>query len=96
MQWDSALECGVEPVDSEHKELFKMVGNLMKESSKETAEETLDFLGNYVVNHFAHEEELMGQCSYPRSEGKIREKRWRAGGQNRNIPCGHWLACQSY
>ena len=65
MQWDPVLECGVELVDNEHKELFKMVGNLMKESSKETTLEVLAFLGEYVVNHFAHEEELMRQCSYP-------------------------------
>ena len=37
----------------------------MKESSKETSVEVLDFLGEYVLNHFAHEEELIRQCIYP-------------------------------
>jgi len=65
MQWDSTLECGVELIDNEHKELFKMVGNLMRESSKEMSGKALDFLGEYVVSHFAHEEKLMEQCNYP-------------------------------
>ena len=65
MQWDPALECGVELIDNEHKELFNMVGSLMKESSKEMSGETLDFLDEYTAKHFAHEEELMRQCNYP-------------------------------
>lgn len=69
MQWDTSLECGVALVDNEHKELFHMVGDLRRESkegnSKETSGKALDFLGEYVVNHFAHEEALMEQCNYP-------------------------------
>lgn len=72
MQWDPSLECGVELVDNEHKELFKMVGDLMQESkegkSKEASGKALGFLGEYVVNHFAHEEALMRQCNYPYAE----------------------------
>ena len=69
MQWDTSLECGVDIVDNEHKGLFKMVCDLMQESkegnAKEASGKALDFLGEYVVHHFAHEEALMRQCRYP-------------------------------
>ena len=69
MQWDPSLNCGVEKVDNEHKELFRIVGGLHKvaktEKSFEQAKMVLDFLGKYVVEHFAHEEALMYSCNYP-------------------------------
>lgn len=72
MQWDSSLECGVELIDNEHKELYKMVGNLMhgskKDNFREVSEKALDFLAQYVVNHFAHEEELMEKSNYPKMQ----------------------------
>ena len=69
MQWDSTLECGVELVDNEHRELFRIVESLSK-NEKEGVEaalskETLDFLGEYVATHFKHEEALMQECAYP-------------------------------
>jgi len=72
MQWDSALSCGVEEIDNEHKELFRIVGELQKVANTEKAIEksnmALDFLGDYVVKHFAHEEALMCACTYPNME----------------------------
>ena len=72
MQWDSSLNCGVEPIDNEHKELFRIVGELhdvaKTEKSIEKSEMVLAFLGDYVVQHFAHEEALMNDCSYPKMD----------------------------
>lgn len=69
MKWDPSLECGVEHVDNEHKELFKMVSHLMqgskKDNFKEETDKALDFLGKYVVKHFANEEKLMKEVNYP-------------------------------
>ena len=69
MQWDPALECGVEQIDNEHKELFRMVENLLEDAKAgktvESSETALDFLEKYVANHFAHEEALMRECDYP-------------------------------
>ena len=69
MQWDKALECGVEPVDSEHRQLFQMVEDLLNsakiEHDLDAPSKALAFLEDYVVTHFAHEEALMQRCAYP-------------------------------
>jgi hemerythrin-like metal-binding domain len=72
MEWDLSLECGVEPIDSEHRELFNAVERLNQtvksENASEAAREILDFLGAYVVEHFGHEESLMFMCDYPQAD----------------------------
>ena len=72
MKWDSSLICGVELIDNEHMELFRIVNELPEigkaEKSIEKTEEVLTFLGDYVVQHFAHEEALMAACSYPKMD----------------------------
>jgi len=72
MQWDPSLECGVEQVDNEHKELFRMVENLLDDTKSgntvEASAKALDFLSEYVINHFAHEEALMQKCNYPNAD----------------------------
>ena len=69
MQWDSSLECGVELIDTEHKELVRLVGDLIEAGknrrSIEASTGALDFLGKYVTTHFQHEESYMLKCSYP-------------------------------
>ena len=70
MQWDPDLECGVEQVDNEHREIFRMMECLFEGDAKdkdfiESSAKALDFLGVYVENHFRHEEALMEECNYP-------------------------------
>ena len=69
MQWDPSLECGVELIDNEHKELVRLVGDLIQAAKNrkavESAKGALDFLGKYVTTHFEHEESFMKQCAYP-------------------------------
>ncbi len=69
MQWTSQLMLGVEEMDKEHKELVDAVERLYQEmlkgKGKKAVSETIDFLGNYVVTHFKHEEELQRKYGYP-------------------------------
>jgi len=69
MQWDPSLECGVELIDNEHRELVRLVGDLIQAAKNRKAVESskgaLDFLGKYVTTHFEHEEIYMKKCSYP-------------------------------
>ena len=99
MEWDPELACGVELVDNEHKELFKMVDDLLEEGrTPESSEKALGFLSEYVVNHFAHEEALMEECNYPNTEehkaeherfvralGELKRKYENSGGSNKVI-----------
>ena len=66
------METGVEKVDNQHKELIVKMNELValasQAFSKEKAEEMLEFLGGYVVQHFADEEELQIECNYPKYE----------------------------
>ena len=68
MIWNAKYETGNTQVDDEHKEIFKLVGDVMDANltSHETKiESTMDFLANYTVNHFKHEENLMEESNYP-------------------------------
>lgn len=69
VQWQASLETGTELVDSQHKEIFARVNTLLTamQQGKGRAEivAVIDFLGKYVVSHFAAEEGLMRQNDYP-------------------------------
>jgi hemerythrin len=68
MLWNTTYETGNAQVDSEHKEIFKMVETVLDASVSNNAskvEETVDFLANYTVNHFKNEELLMEESNYP-------------------------------
>jgi hemerythrin len=56
-------------VDRQHQELFERVGRLLDAGhahrSPEEIRRLLDFLGDYVVEHFAAEERLMVEGAYP-------------------------------
>jgi hemerythrin-like metal-binding domain len=68
MLWKDIYELGVPSIDAQHKELFQQVDNLLYSSSMHKTKETLDFLGNYVVEHFGHEEVLQAESGYPKKE----------------------------
>ncbi|MCL2398382.1 MAG: hemerythrin family protein [Defluviitaleaceae bacterium] len=68
MIWHKNYETGNIQVDNEHKEIFKMVQSVMEatfDSEESKIESTIDFLANYTVNHFKHEERLMEESNYP-------------------------------
>lgn len=56
-------------IDSEHRQLFAAVNNLMDACSqgkgRTQIQQTVTFLSNYVVKHFGDEERLQTQSNYP-------------------------------
>lgn len=67
--WSAQYETGIFLIDTQHKKLVEAINSLheaMKDGKgKEKAEKTLSFLVDYTVQHFAAEENLMKQKSYP-------------------------------
>jgi len=71
VNWVSSLEVGVDEIDAQHKRLFEQVDRLVESvrsgAGEEESKRTLDFLGKYVVEHFAAEERYMDRYGYPKS-----------------------------
>lgn len=69
VSWDVKYQTGNVTVDTQHKELFRMVNNLhlaiVEGHGKEAMGPTLDKLAKYVVEHFQTEEKLMSLKGYP-------------------------------
>jgi hemerythrin len=63
------LETGVNRIDSEHKQLFKAINDLLEACSKgqgrASLKDTIAFLENYTAEHFADEEKLQVASKYP-------------------------------
>lgn len=72
MLWKKSYEAGHETVDAQHKELFRLVQDVLDADSiggrKEKIEVALKFLGDYAVRHFELEESLMVESNYPEYE----------------------------
>jgi hemerythrin len=70
--WDRNLETGDAEIDGQHRELFFRIDKLLAASrerrSREEVGQTLTFLGDYVVEHFAAEERKMELAGYPEIE----------------------------
>jgi hemerythrin len=68
-EWDSNLETGVEIVDNQHKQLFALLNKFVEayrnNSGPQEIEKAVKFLSDYVVRHFADEEELQQRYNYP-------------------------------
>lgn len=79
LEFDPILLTGVDEVDAQHRELFARVDRLLEASrtrrSREEVVRLLEFLGAYVVDHFAAEERLMATAGYPKLEGHRAEHR---------------------
>jgi len=67
--WRKDLETGDQKVDDQHKEIFRLVQKVLDADAFEDRKEKIDvamkFLSNYALEHFAAEEALMEECSYP-------------------------------
>lgn len=79
LEFDPVLLVGVDEIDDQHRELFQRIGQLLEASrnrrSREEVVRLLEFLGGYVVEHFAAEERTMELSAYPRIEGHRAEHR---------------------
>lgn len=68
LRWTSALSLGVAELDAQHEELFRRVDRLLDAMlARDRSEATglLAFLERHVAAHFAEEERLMRERSYP-------------------------------
>lgn len=69
IEWTEDLAVGSKEIDDQHKELFRMINQMLEACNqgkgKEVLEEILGFLEKYVVTHFGTEERLMQQYNYP-------------------------------
>jgi hemerythrin len=76
VQWTEDLAVGNVMIDRQHQELFSRFNDLIsacrERKGKEKVLDLLDFLADYVVEHFRAEEELMRQNQYPEYEGHRR------------------------
>lgn len=69
-RWNNNLQLGNEKVDAQHKSIFDQVDKFAEAMSqgKGRAELTkmLDFMENYVIEHFRDEEEYMRKIQFPK------------------------------
>jgi hemerythrin-like metal-binding protein len=67
--WSNELITGNHTIDSQHKQIFRLINNLaeacMHGHGFEFIRDALDFLASYTVRHFADEEELLRKCNFP-------------------------------
>jgi hemerythrin len=77
MEWNEKLSVGINTIDSQHKELFKRINNLVlaikQRRCKEEIDSTLKFLDDYARVHFSEEEKHMLETHYPGYEGQRKE-----------------------
>lgn len=67
--WTNDLSVGVNSIDAQHQQLFKMADELFEAGktgkTKEKIGELLSFLDSYTKQHFSDEEAYMKSISYP-------------------------------
>jgi hemerythrin len=75
MEWSEKLAVGVATIDSQHKELFKRINNLVlaikEHRCRSEIDGTLKFLDDYARVHFAEEEKHMKETNYGGYEGQV-------------------------
>ena len=68
LNWNDSLLTGVKLIDEQHIELFNLTNFLLTKMGKgkgiEVIDQTYDFLGRYVNEHFTTEESLMIKSDY--------------------------------
>jgi hemerythrin-like metal-binding protein len=67
-EWTEQWSVGVDTIDAQHRDLFAAINKLLREEGKTASRDlaqVLDYLENYVSNHFGLEELYMRRLSYP-------------------------------
>ena len=68
MEWTEKLATGISTIDSQHKELFKRINNLVLAIKQGRCKSEIDgvikFLDDYARVHFAEEERHMRETNY--------------------------------
>lgn len=69
MEWNEKLATGISTIDSQHRELFVRINNLVKAIKEHRCKSEIDgvlkFLDDYARVHFSEEEKHMRETSYP-------------------------------
>lgn len=72
VDWSRELETGLAWQDEQHRQLFDRLVALHtaieQRQSRKIVSQTLDFLDDYVENHFGQEEDWMQRHSYPETD----------------------------
>lgn len=78
--WMPNLSVNDSQIDEQHKQLISKINELLEATKtgkgKEKINEIINFLGQYTINHFSHEERYMIEHHYPEldSHKKIHEE----------------------
>jgi hemerythrin len=68
MEWSDRLATGIRTIDSQHKELFKRINNLVAAIKQQRCKSEIDgmikFLDDYARVHFSEEEKHMRETDY--------------------------------
>jgi len=67
-EWTDHWSVGVDTIDAQHRELFSAINSLLREEGKAATGDlakVLDYLEEYVTNHFGLEEIYMRRLVYP-------------------------------
>jgi hemerythrin len=68
-KWEKSLETGNEMIDTQHRELFRAINELLRACENGEGEanlkKSLDFLTEYTIKHFFDEEQLQQKYQYP-------------------------------
>jgi hemerythrin len=79
MEWSDKFSVGIATIDSQHRELFKRINDLVvaikERRCKEEIDKTIRFLEDYARVHFSEEEKHMRRTHYPGYEEQIEEHR---------------------
>lgn len=77
MEWSDKFSVGIPAIDSQHRELFKRINNLVvaikEHRCKEEIDETITFLEDYARIHFSEEEKHMRRTHYNGYEEQLKE-----------------------
>lgn len=70
IEWNESYSVGVEELDEQHKQLFRMLNDMFRapeiEGGSHTAANMLSDMREYASLHFAIEEKYMSECEYPK------------------------------
>jgi hemerythrin len=91
LHWTPALSIGVPEVDDQHRELFRRAERLIRAvrvGDRAEIGSLLEYLGEYVDQHFSAEEELMRRAGYPETGAHhAAHERFRAELAERSLRC---------
>lgn len=78
LEWSDSYSLDVPSIDNAHKEIFQITSLLLGKNladNREAVIESIEFLKNYVIRHFADEENYMLKAAYPGYQNHAAEHR---------------------